>query len=269
MSFLNSRYVRFTLNNSGHASNYLKASVFWAGPVWTAPYGAGFDSSFSDEWVGTPPVQRYLNNVEISLKGLTEAQKVQVQSVGRNMLSLGRVVVIPRPSSIIPVAIGYHNYARNATISASSSNASYPASNLGRSDLYSRIWRSAAGVLTSVNVDADLGSSSDIDLVGLIGFNGNDSATVRIKIGESATFASTEFDTGSDVSAFDTSLAVLKSTTPPCGRHLLYMPGITMDRSTWVHEAIYCNFQEAPEVRPMPTYPIKWEVVLRFKVCED
>lgn len=282
-SFLDCRYARLTLTDASLA--YLKASVFWAGPVWYPTQGflPSDGLSFPNEVIGTAPLQVVGNHVTCKLVGLSEQEAHTILSFLYSLRGTGRMVVIPRPTPTIPIAIAYNNYALGGTVTASSSATGYAASSLTKSGLYSQVWRSVTSTVTNVTLTADLGSSKDIDLLGLLGFNGSNAATVRLQAGESSTMATTEYDTTSAVSAFDTTLTDPTMPTgrplyPSFGRHLLYLPqygaspgSATQTRASWTREAIYCvwDAERPPEKVPLPTVPLTWEVAMSFRVCED
>jgi len=283
LPYLNSRYARLTLTDA--SLTYLKGAVFWAGPVWYPTQGFvpvdGY--TFTNEIVGTAPGQIVKNHFTCHIVGLSEQEAHHILSSLWTMKAGGRLVVIPRPTTTIPIAVAYLNYAQDATITASSTATGYLAANLAKAPLYTSIWRSVTSSVTNVTLTADLGSSKDIDLLGLLGFNGSNAATVRLQAGESSTMATTEYDTTSAVAAFDTTLTELavptgKSAFAPYGRHLLYLPQYgaspgdgTQTRAAWVREAIYCTWDQdaPPEKRALPTAPRTWEVVMSFRVCED
>jgi len=111
---------------------------------------------------------------------------------------------------------------RSAIIAASSEDSAYPAANLYVPRL-SQPWRSAAGVVTSVNVDIDLGSSVPIQCVWLLATNLSDAATMRHKFSDTALGNTDKWDSGT-VNVFDLSLATLQPYAYPWGRHLAYYP---------------------------------------------
>lgn len=128
------------------------------------------------------------------------------------------------------LAIGYDNLASGRTIVATTAATGYPASELATSRLSER-WRSTSGSLTSQNLDADLASAQDFDLIGLLGVNLEDAATRRIYTDDVSNFATPDHDSTSG-NVFDTSIPPLISgrrSWPPFGRHLLYFPGSTLN----------------------------------------
>lgn len=98
-STLNSRYVRFTLNDSGNPDAYLKASVYWAGPVWQQPGGMAVSSEPLEMFVGSPGVERAVRGWRITLEFLTDAESRALLSALRNKLRSGRYLLVPRPLS--------------------------------------------------------------------------------------------------------------------------------------------------------------------------
>lgn len=122
-------------------------------------------------------------------------------------------------------AICYLNQAAEKTITVSSAATGYPGSNLSLSGM-TPVWRSVAGVLTSVTVDVDLASARDIDVVALLGFNGQDSATKTPILSEASNFTSPEYAPGSS-SAYNVTYAPLLSDIPITGRNLIHFTGQT------------------------------------------
>lgn len=99
-STLSSRYVRVTLNNSGHVDGHLSARVYWVGPLWQPLYSfAGREGTYKRrlETVGNPGVERSLSYLEVTFDALTEAEGVALQSLCTTRLRTGRLLVIPRP----------------------------------------------------------------------------------------------------------------------------------------------------------------------------
>lgn len=274
MAYLNSRYARLTLTDAANPDNYLKGSVLWVGPAFI-PTSAFLAEPFYDphlEFVGHPGIQIYKNNLTIHLAGVSRAEYVSLTSLVAGLKSTGRMIVIPRPAANIPVLIAYQNQITAASmVTASSAATGYPDDNLASRALYSS-WRSATAALSGVTLTADLGASSDIDVFALLGSNLTDAATMTVKAGESSTFATTEYDSGS-VSCFDTthSASVLQSMTPRFGRHVIWAPGITQDRGLWVYEGALCTWDpDEPITRALqPTYPETWVTELKFRMCED
>lgn len=283
MAYLSCRYARFTLTDA--SLSYLKGSVFWAGPIWTPSQGFATSDSFTfpTEIVGAPPLQLTKNHITCKLVALSEQEAHTILSFLYSLKGTGRMVVIPRPTPTIPIAIAYNNYGLGGTVTASSTASGYAASALTKSTLYNQVWRSVTSTVTNVTLTLDMGSAKDIDLLGLLGFNGSNEATVRLQAGESSTMASTEYDTTSAVNVFDTTLTDPtmpsgKPLYPSFGRHLLYLPqygaspgNVTQTRASWVREAIYCTWdaERPPEKVPLPTVPLTWEVAMSFRVCED
>jgi len=68
------------------------------------------------------------------------------------------------------------------TITASSANATYPASNLKLLPI-TKVWRSVAGTLSSVTLLFDFGSAMTVDVAGLINANLTSAATVLLEAG--------------------------------------------------------------------------------------
>lgn len=100
-STLNSRYVRVTLNNVAHPSNYLSARVIWAGPIWQPLLSFGIrEGTFKirRDLVGEAGVERYVTFLEVSLDVLSEAEALALESVCLARLRTGRLLVIPRPT---------------------------------------------------------------------------------------------------------------------------------------------------------------------------
>lgn len=130
------------------------------------------------------------------------------------------------PALTSSLAIGYTNHAEGRTITATTAASGYPASSLS-SALLSSSWRSTTGSLTAQTLIADLASSKAIDLIALIGFNGEDDATVNAKTSEASNLSSPEYQSGS-VAAWDASTwSYLLDDTGPYGRNLVHFPGTT------------------------------------------
>lgn len=126
------------------------------------------------------------------------------------------------------IAIGWVNRASGKTVTATTAATGYPASNLSTA-LMSTKWRGATGSLTAQNVDVDLGSSLDIDVIALVGFNGEDDATRSPKTAENSGFSPTEHDPGSGNAWDATTNQALANDTPVFGRNLIYLPGSTLN----------------------------------------
>lgn len=101
----NSRYWRFTLNDSGNPYNYLKAAVFWIGPIyqfnqaWTSdPQGLDSSSEPTFEFIGSPGIEKSLEGWKLVIKGLSEKSSRKILSIVKNKLRTGRLVVIPHPT---------------------------------------------------------------------------------------------------------------------------------------------------------------------------
>lgn len=124
-------------------------------------------------------------------------------------------------------AIGYVNRAAGKTVTATTAATGYPASNLSLSNLASS-WQSTTGSLTSQNVDVDLASSQDIDVIALIGTNLSDSATRSPVTSEASNYTSPEYNPGSG-SVFNLSYPDLVSGTRQYGRNLIVLPGSTLN----------------------------------------
>lgn len=124
-------------------------------------------------------------------------------------------------------AIGYINHAAGRTISATTSATGYPASNLSSSRLSSS-HRTTAGSLTTQNIDVDLASAKDIDVIALIGTNLSDSATRTPLTSEASNYSSPEYNPGS-ASVFNLTYPDLVAGTRRYGRHLIVLPGFTLN----------------------------------------
>lgn len=94
----NSRYVGVTVTDAS-GSSYQKGSVVWAGPVWQPPYGMDFSSEPSTEFVGAPGIERYIRTWKLTLRGLSEAEARELESILRNKLRSGRYLIVPRPTT--------------------------------------------------------------------------------------------------------------------------------------------------------------------------
>lgn len=125
------------------------------------------------------------------------------------------------------IAIGYVNRASGKTVLASTSATGYPASNLSTS-LLSQGWRSISGSLTNQNLDVDLGSAQDIDIIAAIGVNLSDAATRSPITSEASNYTSPEYNPGSG-NVFDLTYPLLLSDTGRYGRNLIVLPGSTLN----------------------------------------
>jgi hypothetical protein len=130
------------------------------------------------------------------------------------------------------LAIGYLNHALGAGMSATTNAAGYLPVNLATPKL-STSWRSSTGSLTSQQLIADLTSSRDIDVIALVGFNGEDDATATIKTSEASNLSSPEYNPGSapawDATTYPYLLTdrATQEAIYPYGRNLIHFPGIT------------------------------------------
>lgn len=125
-------------------------------------------------------------------------------------------------------AIGYVNHANGKTITATTAATGYPASNLNSSTL-SSAWHSTGGSLTNQNLDVDLGSSLDVDIIALIGTNLREATASRTPVmSENSNYSSPEYNPGSS-GAFDTTYPALADDTPSYGRNLIVFPGTTLN----------------------------------------
>lgn len=129
------------------------------------------------------------------------------------------------------LAIGYLNRVNGVTITATTAATGYPAANLATPDL-STSWRSTTGSLTAQTLTGDLGAAYDIDVIALVGFNGEDDATATFKTSENSNLSSPEYDSGSltwDATTYPELLtdATTRGVVYPYGRVLVNFPGTT------------------------------------------
>lgn len=124
-------------------------------------------------------------------------------------------------------AIGYINRAAGKTVTATTSATGYPAANLSLSRL-SLSWRSTTGSLTTQNLDVDLSSSQDIDVIALLGTNLSDTATRTPLTSEASNYSSPEYNPGS-ANVFNLSYPDLIANTRRFGRHLIILPPSTLN----------------------------------------
>lgn len=122
-------------------------------------------------------------------------------------------------------AVSYINHATGKTVSSTTAATGYPASNLNAPKLSSS-YRTSTGSLTSQNIDVDLGSAQNIDVISLIGTNLTDSATRTPKTAENSAFTSPEYNPGSG-SVFNLTYPDLIANTKRYGRNLIILPGQT------------------------------------------
>ena len=263
------RYLQLVLSDPTNPAGRLKGAVLWAGPLWSPDHGLTFETDFSEIKAGSPGVERWLRKMVFTLVGLTEAQKRAIVSIARSKLSTGRLLVIPRLSEGLPIAIGYHNLANGRVIEASSSDASYPATNLSDHNMIGSDWQSAAAAVSDVTLDVDVGNVLPLGVVALLGFNGTDAAVVTPKAGSVEGFATgVEWDPG-ELDAFDVSLPALLPDAPAFGRHLILTPALVADPSTWLEEAFLGTLVGDVVKRRMATATPLWQVSLTLMECED
>lgn len=129
------------------------------------------------------------------------------------------------------LAIGYLNHALGAGMTVTTAATGYGAVNLALPGL-STSWRSTTGSLTSQTLIADLTSARDIDLIALIGFNGDDDAAATFKTSENSNLSSPEYDSGSltwDATTYPELItdATTRRAVYPYGRNLINFPGTT------------------------------------------
>lgn len=124
------------------------------------------------------------------------------------------------------LAIGYANRADGKTITATTAATGYAASNLN-SPRQATSWRSTTGSLTAQTLIADLSSAQDIDLIALLGFNGEDDATGSYTTSENSDLSSPEYGATSAASWDATTWPYLVDDAGPYGRNLIHFPGTT------------------------------------------
>lgn len=124
------------------------------------------------------------------------------------------------------IAFCYVNRASGKTITATTAATGYPASNLNNARMSSS-WRSTA--LTGQRIVADLTTAQDIDVVALIGYNGEDDSTCTVKTSEASDLSAHEYTSGSITPLDATTYPVLSgaSDTPRYGRNLIHFTGAT------------------------------------------
>lgn len=125
------------------------------------------------------------------------------------------------------IAIGYVNYASGKTVTTTTAATGYPASNLNNSRLPS-LWRSTTGSLTAQNVDVDLASSQNIDVIALIGSNLDTSAARTPTTSENSNYSSPEYNPGS-ANVFDNSYPDLVTGYNRYGKNLIVLSGSTLN----------------------------------------
>lgn len=124
-------------------------------------------------------------------------------------------------------AICYLNYANGSTITSTTAASGYPVTNLSSSRLSSS-WRSSTASLVSQNINSNLGSAYDIDVIALIGTNLNNTATRSPVTAENISFTSPEYNPGS-ANVFDNSYPDIVDNTRHYGRNLIVLPGSTLN----------------------------------------
>lgn len=125
------------------------------------------------------------------------------------------------------LAIGYINRADGKTITATTAAGGYAAINLSNAAMFDPTWRTTTSSLTSQTIIADLSAATDIDVIALLGFNGEDDATCQIKTSEVSNLTSPEHDS-TLINAFDpTTYPNLLNDSPRYGRHIVHFPGTT------------------------------------------
>lgn len=131
------------------------------------------------------------------------------------------------PTLTSSFAISYLNRANGAAITSTTAATEYPATNLSSSRLSSS-WRSNTAALVSQNVNVDLGSEYEIDVIALIGTNLTNTATRSPVTAENISFTSPEYNPGSG-NVFDNSYPDLVDGTRRYGRNLIVLPGETLE----------------------------------------
>lgn len=117
--------------------------------------------------------------------------------------------------------LGFRRYAALGTITASSEAAGYQAPNLANDALWNTTWRSAAGVVSAVDLVFNLGVARSVQGFALLATNLTSAAQRATWIGNDPTFA-VNLDTSAMAAAFDSSIPPLLDDTPPWGRHVIY-----------------------------------------------
>lgn len=126
------------------------------------------------------------------------------------------------------LAIGYGNLVTGHTVTATSSASGYAASKLSTPRLGEK-WRSTAGSLLNQDIDVDLGSDQDYQLIALLGTNIEDAGTIRPYGDSNSGFPSPDYDPGS-ASAFDVTVPPIYSGRegwPVFGRHVVHLAAST------------------------------------------
>ena len=128
------------------------------------------------------------------------------------------------------IAIGYTNHASGKVITTTTAATGYPATDLSNSRLFGpgAVYRSTTGSLTTQNIDVDLASAQNIDIIALIGNNLSDAATRIPVTSENSGYTSPEYNPGS-ANVFDLTYPALISDIPRQGRNLIILPGTTLN----------------------------------------
>lgn len=90
------RYVRVTLNNSGNADNYLRAAVYWVGPIIQLSFDALWEPA-PWRFSGVPGSDRIQRLHTFTFRALTFQQKVYLESLLYKLKRSGRLLLVPRP----------------------------------------------------------------------------------------------------------------------------------------------------------------------------
>ncbi len=97
-STINAKNVRLLLTDTSSPNNHLKGSVLWVGPLWQFPQGYDISTEPLGEYVGVPGVERRVKGWKLIVKGLSETDSVNIESVINTKLRSGRLILIPHPT---------------------------------------------------------------------------------------------------------------------------------------------------------------------------
>lgn len=90
------RYIRTTVLDSGNASGYLRAAVYWVGPIIQLSFDALWEPA-PWRFSGVPGSDRIQRLHTFTFRSLTFQQKVYLDSLLYKLKRSGRLLLVPRP----------------------------------------------------------------------------------------------------------------------------------------------------------------------------
>jgi len=90
---VSARYVRAQFVESSNPDGELRVAVYWAGPLWRPAVGFSFDWTREDvEVAGVGALRTH----RLRFPVLTPGERVALESIWRDRITLGRILVVPR-----------------------------------------------------------------------------------------------------------------------------------------------------------------------------